>query len=1200
MVDTILILENVGYLYDIQDFNIVETFGSGEHELNFTISKEHPYYKLIFEEMKITYKDNNAYVIKSIDEQQETANISCRLYLDELKAKEIIGYKQEKQSLSSLLDELLFLSGIGWMHEDANLIGIIRTNELDYGNTLDLLRLAQNTYKAVFEYDTINRIIKVIPIENYKNKGVYFTDELNLKEVYLRGDSFEYCTRLIPIGAEGLTIESVNQNKNYIENNDYSPKTITKIWKDERFTDPQSLKDEAIEKLKILSKPVRTYDLAIIDMASIDKDYESLKFNIGDKVTLIDRAREIKVEHQIVKLTRYPNEPKRNTAELNMSAKGFTNIVKGLIDGNAIITNIQGKRIAELKLDINTFSVTLKDYIKIGATIEYVGSQISAEKNRIDLIVESKSSTYMGQPESYSKGDTWIVEDDDVIEPYKKGDLLTASESNATYDPKNWSDAVRYGKDIITVKENVSAIELTVEGITSTVSSHETEIKNITDDATELKAFVEINLEELQKQVDGQITTFFYGYEPTLNNLPASEWITEDLQNNHAGDVFYNSVSGIGYRFSKVNNIWKWAMIKDTEVTKALADAQKAQDTADGKRRLFIGIPKPPYDVGDTWANATYGDYKDDLLVCIIEKADKASFHINDWRKATGYTDDTAVKNFINGKFAENVAILQDQIDQKAQTWRQETDPALKWTTPELKKQHVGDLWYNTVSKRSYIYSESYTWEEQEIPQEIFDKIDGKSSIYVAQPTNYSKGDMWIVEADNIIPPYKKGVLLTASDDSTTFDPKHWSEKVRYTDDIATTNSKVTTIEQTVGEIKLTVSETKEAVGVIDKRVGKAESSIIVNTEAITSRVTKTEINELTGQINDNFDTIDKRVKKAETIIDQNTEAITLKATKEEVTTTKKDLEAAIKIQANEISTKVSNEEFGSKITQNAKSVQIAWNNLSEYIQFINTQLQIKDKNHRLLMSLSQDGMNLYNENLLVGQFTTNYLGNSWEPIRGTAQTCNLGCYISWELVTSGGNELIMAYFDKNVDVYEKNMKTGLNIGKTTYFHQNPLVLDRSEQVVISANDGNMSIRHSISGSHSITFGGNAGAVFTNDGLNMMGNSITGVNILSYSSIQTKGRSVSNKGFLASYSSEKLHTHIDEIEIIAGENIIELPEFFKGQGLNYHVFLSKQGSGDIWYSDKTQENFIIHSENNMTVSYEIKFIITEQPVKQMA
>lgn len=150
---------------------------------------------------------------------------------------------------------------------------------------------------------------------------------------------------------------------------------------------------------------------------------------------------------------------------------------------------------------------------------------------------------------------------------------------------------------------------------------------------------------DLQNQVDGAIETWFYEGVPTLTNAPASSWTTDKDKDTHLGDLYYDNKTGKAYRFAKDGSIYKWTIITDTDIAKALSDASKAQETADGKMKVFSTQPTTPYQVGDIWVNATYpsdgSTYKNEVLRCQTKKAAGSQFAIGDWIKASKYTDDT-------------------------------------------------------------------------------------------------------------------------------------------------------------------------------------------------------------------------------------------------------------------------------------------------------------------------------------------------------------------------------------------------------------------------------------------------------------------------------------------------------------------------------------------------------------------------------
>lgn len=273
------------------------------------------------------------------------------------------------------------------------------------------------------------------------------------------------------------------------------------------------------------------------------------------------------------------------------------------------------------------------------------------------------------------------------------------------------------------------------------------------------------DINNLQSQIDGQIETFFYDYEPNLQNIPASGWTTNEERKKHEGDLFYWKSKGYAYRFMQDGATWKWQLVQDTDITLALAAAEKAQDTADHKRRVFVVQPEPPYDIGDLWTQGSNGD----LMRCKVARA-SGSYSASDWEKASKYTDDSSLDLFINGVFKDSLNSLKTQIDGKIETWYQPNDPSLKWTKTEEqpwcdidgnkildesgneiilvweseKAEHEGDLWHNTSDNTQWIYK-SGIWQPQSIPNELLDKIDGKSSVYMVQPKPpYYEGDLWV------------------------------------------------------------------------------------------------------------------------------------------------------------------------------------------------------------------------------------------------------------------------------------------------------------------------------------------------------------------------------------------------------------------------------------------------------------------------
>lgn len=167
------------------------------------------------------------------------------------------------------------------------------------------------------------------------------------------------------------------------------------------------------------------------------------------------------------------------------------------------------------------------------------------------------------------------------------------------------------------------------------------------------------SLGELQDQIEGQIETFYYDYEPTLQNKPASDWTSATERKKHIGDLFFNKTTGYAYRFMQDGAMWGWTLVQDTDITKAMKAAENAQDTADHKRRVFVTKPQPPYDIGDLWSQGE--SEGGDILTCTVSRAKGASYVQSDWQKLNKYTDDTKAEEALEAaSLARNMTMQLD------------------------------------------------------------------------------------------------------------------------------------------------------------------------------------------------------------------------------------------------------------------------------------------------------------------------------------------------------------------------------------------------------------------------------------------------------------------------------------------------------------------------------------------------------------
>ena len=409
-----------------------------------------------------------------------------------------------------------------------------------------------------------------------------------------------------------------------------------------------------------------------------------------------------------------------------------------------------------------------------------------SDASKAQETADGKMKVFSTQPiPPYQLGDIWVNATYPTDGGIYKNEILrcqTAKAKGSTFAIADWTKASKYTDD-------------------SALNTFKEEYKN--------------DMASYKEQLDEKVETWFYNYAPTTQNKPASDWTTDTLKSQHAGDLFYNTSNGYTYRWTGT----AWGRIKDNDINTAMTAASKAQDTADGKRTVFTSQPTVPYDEGDLWASG--GDDGKTLMVCVKSRTN-GSFTSSEWVKA----NDSDLNAFAK-TIEESLTGIQDQLDKKAETWYQATDPSTSWTTDDAKKEHKGDLWYNTSNNQTFFWNGA-KWDKQDVPTEVFDKIDGKSSIYVSKPASYEERDLWILEAAYTLGgvAYSKGELVVATKTNASFSAADWTKKVKYTDDTV------------ANAAKKAAEEAKKAAETAQTNITNLGKTVTTNKKAFDSYVT--------------------------------------------------------------------------------------------------------------------------------------------------------------------------------------------------------------------------------------------------------------------------------------------------------------------------------------------------------------------------
>lgn len=376
--------ERVGILKGFKDRKIVKTLDSGDKELIFKYPSDGKQVDLLKEEYYIRTKEDE-YVIRKRKTGTQFNEYTAQLNVEELEGAVFpYGFESKEQTIRACLE--FAFEGTGWKVGVCQITKKRTINKDEETNAWKVLQDCLSTYRTECK---INSLTKTIDIYEQigSDRGRYFIEGLNLKKLTVTSDTYDFYTRLIPLGKDGIGIEWLG--KPYLENYQYSSKIKTYVWSDERYTNTTSLIEDGIAKLDEMSKPYVAYAADVIDLARQSEKYSSVfDYDIGDTVWMISRKTRTKEKQRIVKLTEYPESPQNNTVELSNATKTFAEVQQEATDqakSEAIkIANSSAKKVLEdgyyTKTEVETHITASKEEIELGVSKTYETKTTVTEK----------------------------------------------------------------------------------------------------------------------------------------------------------------------------------------------------------------------------------------------------------------------------------------------------------------------------------------------------------------------------------------------------------------------------------------------------------------------------------------------------------------------------------------------------------------------------------------------------------------------------------------------------------------------------------------------------------------------------------------------------------------------------------------------------------------------------------------------------
>lgn len=265
---------------------------------------------------------NYSYVIKEVNsEDNEFLEVYCNADLEALEGNVIFHFDCYETNPEN--GYKYCVKNTGWTVQYKGKIKTIFTLQEPYKTSLEGIRAIAEMWNQELWFDTKNKVLYVYDFNGMGAQlGAYYSNELDLKTLTKQSNSYDYATVLYPYGKDGLTIKTVNNDKEYLENYTYSSKYLQKIWIDEEIEYPDILLDKAKIYLDSIAQPKASYQVALAQIGD--------NLSLGDQILLIDKIKRVKQKQRTVKIVRYPFEPERSMVEISNLQPDLT---LSLLDG---------------------------------------------------------------------------------------------------------------------------------------------------------------------------------------------------------------------------------------------------------------------------------------------------------------------------------------------------------------------------------------------------------------------------------------------------------------------------------------------------------------------------------------------------------------------------------------------------------------------------------------------------------------------------------------------------------------------------------------------------------------------------------------------------------------------------------------------------------------------------------------------------
>lgn len=278
---------------------VIKKETDGEDTFTFELFADDPQIDLIRHEEYVTCA-GETYRIRRITDthrgSQLLKTVYCEaLFYDLATARQIDGREWQQTTAGAAMQ--FALEDTGWTVGIAN-VSTLRTYEHEDTNPLEFLRFIRSQHGGELIFDNLNKTVSLLTSSG-RDTGTTFFYGHGLSEAKRVVDTTSLVTRIYAKNEEGVTIASVNNGLDYIEDFSFTNEVKTATYDFKSGTSPYTMLSMASATLANRAQPDVAYEVVVDDL-SRETGQELDRFNVRDYVRVVDESIALNTLQRIV------------------------------------------------------------------------------------------------------------------------------------------------------------------------------------------------------------------------------------------------------------------------------------------------------------------------------------------------------------------------------------------------------------------------------------------------------------------------------------------------------------------------------------------------------------------------------------------------------------------------------------------------------------------------------------------------------------------------------------------------------------------------------------------------------------------------------------------------------------------------------------------------------------------------------------